>query len=368
MSVQTGTQKDIIQRAVHIMLFLGLLATVLYLGKSLLIPLFAAILFSFLVLPVVQKVTKYRFPNWLSSLIGVLVLLFSGILLCLFLSWQAASFIQDAPAMQKSVNQKKREVFNYLEKQYDIDNRKQKIWFEAKTDEIWNSASEHTMEIFSTTGAVVVTFLLIPIFMYFMLFYRHKFKKFLEFYDKKEPGRLIEIFRKISCVSQGYVSGMAIVILILTGLNTIGFLVIGLKYALLLGFIVAILNIIPYVGVLIGSLIPIAISLATKDSVVSAFAVLGVCVFTQFLENNFITPKIVGSSVNLNPLASIIALLIGGIIWGLPGMIMAIPIAGIFKVVSDNVEKLKPFGYLIGEEGDASFLHLKKLRRNKTPA
>lgn len=368
MSAQSGIQKDIIQRSVHIMLFLGLLVTALILGKSVLIPLFAAILFSFLVLPVVQNLTECCLPNWLSSLLGVFVVLFSGFLLCLFLSWQAASFMQDAPQMQKSVDQKKREVFKYIEKQYNIDDRKQKTWLEAKTDEFWNTASEHTMDIFSTTGSVVITFLLIPIFMYFLLFYRHKFKQFLEYYDKKDPGRLLEIFRKISRVSQGYVSGMAIVILILTGLNTIGFLIIGLKYALLLGFIAAILNIIPYVGVLIGSLIPIAISLATKDSVASALAVLGVCVFTQFLENNFITPKIVGSSVNLNPLASIIALLIGGMIWGLPGMIMAIPIAGIFKVVTNNVDKLKPFGYLIGEEEDPSFLNLKKRGRPKAKA
>jgi predicted PurR-regulated permease PerM len=126
-----------------------------------------------------------------------------------------------------------------------------------------------------------------------------------------------------------------------------------LKYAILLGFAIGFLNVIPYVGVLIGSLLPIIIALVTKDSVMYAVGALGVCLITQFLENNFITPKIVGSSVSVNPLASIAALIGFGLMWGVVGMVLAIPITGMLKIVCDSIpSSLKPYGYILGEDID----------------
>src|SRR5690606_12314887 len=133
-------------------------------------------------------------------------------------------------------------------------------------------------------------------------------------------------------------------------LNSIGFLILGLKYAILLGFAIGFLNVIPYIGVLIGSLLPMIIALLTKDSAMYVVGALGVCLITQFLENNFITPYIVGSSVSLNPLASLVALLAAGMLWGVVGMILAIPITGMIKIVCDSIPSMRPWGYVLGEE------------------
>ena len=350
--------KSFIVRATVVLLFLALVLLGLSYAKPVLVPLLGATLLAFLVLPVVRKLNECCLPNWLSCLLGVLTVVLSGLVLFSFLWWQVISFIDDLPAMKTAVEVKKKEAFKYVEKEYHISRRQQNNWLQQKTDELWNSGSGSTMRFFSATGAAVATFLLIPIFMFFILLYRDKFRQFLQLLDPTNHDQIVEIFHRISLVAQHYVRGIAIVIMILTVLNTLGFLLLDLKYALLLGFLAAVLNVIPYVGVLIGSLLPVGIALVTKDSLMVAPGAFGVCVFVQFLENNFITPKIVGSSVNLNPFASMVAILTASVIWGLPGMILAIPMAGIFKVVCDYVVPLKPYGFLLGEEKDASPLRI----------
>ncbi|MFN8302369.1 MAG: AI-2E family transporter [Saprospiraceae bacterium] len=355
-------QKSFVVRATYLLGLAALLVVVLQFGKSVFVPLVGAMLLAFLVLPVVNKLNTCCLPNWLSSLLSVLTVVVSGLVLFAFLWWQLLSFVDDMPAMQTAIEAKKRATFKYIEQEYHISRGDQRNWLEEKTEAFWNSASSDSLSIFSATGSAVATFLLIPICMFFLLLYREKFKQFLHLLNPDSHDKVLAVFRKISVVSQQYVRGVAIVIVILTVLNTIGFTLLHLKYALLLGFLAAVLNVIPYVGVLIGSLLPVVIALVTKDSPMYAVGAFGVCLFVQFLENNFITPKVVGSSVNLNPLASMLALLLGGLVWGVAGMVLAIPLAGIFKVVCDHVLPLKPYGFLIGEEQDASDLRTKTRR------
>ena len=155
---------------------------------------------------------------------------------------------------------------------------------------------------------------------------------------------------KVCMVSQQYLKGILLDVLILSILNAIGFLALGLKYALLFAVLAAFLNIVPYIGVLVGSIFPVAIALLTKDSLWYAVGTAGVCIVVQFLDNNFITPKVVGSSVSINPLAATLALLLGAKVWGIVGMILSIPVTGMFKVMFDQMETLKPYGFLLGQE------------------
>jgi predicted PurR-regulated permease PerM len=133
-------------------------------------------------------------------------------------------------------------------------------------------------------------------------------------------------------------------------LNAIGFMTLGVDHAVLFALLAAILNIIPYIGVIVGGLFPVMIVLVTQDNSWIALGVLGVTVVVQFLDNNFIYPKVVGSSVSINPLVSILALIVGNLIWGTAGMILALPLAGMLKVVMDNIKCVRPYGYLMGEE------------------
>jgi len=184
-----------------------------------------------------------------------------------------------------------------------------------------------------------------------MTLYKDKVKTFIcKITPAEENNHVLEVARKTAKVSQKYIQGLLIDIAILAVLNSVGFLILGIDYAILLGIIVAILNLVPYIGVLIGSLIPFFIALLTKDSSAAAFGAIGVCIVVQFLDNNFLTPKIVGSSVSINPLATLLAIIIGGMLWGIAGMMLFIPVLGMAKVILDGFTSTQPFGYLIGEE------------------
>ena len=132
-------------------------------------------------------------------------------------------------------------------------------------------------------------------------------------------------------------------------LNTIGLMVLGIENAIFFASLASVLAVIPYIGIAIGSILPMLMALVTKDSAWYAVGVVGVMWFVQFLEGNFITPKIVGSKVSVNPLAAILALFIGAALWGAIGMVLAIPFTAILKVIFDNVDGFKPLGFLIGE-------------------
>lgn len=349
-------------RVTCIMVSVTLLLCGLYWAQSLFIPLAGAMLLAFLVLPTVAKLEQWHLPNWLAAFMGVLAVLFVGIALCSFLSWQIMSFAGDLPMMQTALEEKGSHISIYIEDHFNVTRDAQSEWLRKKTDMIIDQGTNNVMNIFTATGTAVARLALIPFFMFFLLLYREKFKKSIEFLSPDNHVKVLEVIRKISHISQQYLQGMLLVILILSVLNSIGFLFLGLKYAVLMAIIAGVLNIIPYVGVMIGSLIPVAVALVTKESPMYALAAFGVCSLVQFLENNFITPKIVGSSVNLNPLSSLLALLFSALMWGVPGMILAIPLAGIVKVICDNVPSLHLYGFLLGEEAPAQIRRLKYAR------
>ena len=166
----------------------------------------------------------------------------------------------------------------------------------------------------------------------------------------------------IQKVVESYISGLMIVIVIVAILNTLGLLIMGVPYAIFFGAFAAVLTIIPYIGILIGALLPALYILVQTGSLVNAVIVVGIFAFVQFLEGNFITPNITGSKVSINPFAAILALIIGGEIWGAAGMILSIPIIAILKVVFDAYEPLKPIGFLLGDihhgtQSEPGFFH-----------
>ena len=126
-----------------------------------------------------------------------------------------------------------------------------------------------------------------------------------------------------------------------------------MKFAIFFAVFASVLAIIPYIGILVGSAIPALVTLVETGSPGKAAAVVGVFVFVQFLEGNFITPMITGSKVSINPMAAIIALILGGELWGTPGMILSIPLTAVLKVVMDANKTTEPWGFLLGDVGSS---------------
>ncbi|MEZ4808314.1 MAG: AI-2E family transporter [Flavobacteriales bacterium] len=340
---------DGLQRYVLVLLGIVLTVVVLYFGRSLILLCIFAALMAFLVLPLARQVERIG-PRWLGALVATLTLVITIVGVFFLMGWQLTRFADDVPALKEALSEKGKELQLWISERTHISTREQVKWFNERTRDLASSGGKVAVTLFSSTGAAVASIVPIPIFVFLLILLRDKFRIFFKQLGSTGDGVVLDIMVRISKLSQKYLKGVFTVILILGVLNSIGFLILGLKYSVLLGFAIGFLNVIPYVGVLLGSLFPVIIALITKDSALYAVGALGVCLITQFLENNFITPKIVGSSVSINPLASLAALIAAGLLWGVVGMVLAIPITGMIKIVCDSLPSLKPYGYLLGEE------------------
>jgi predicted PurR-regulated permease PerM len=225
---------------------------------------------------------------------------------------------------------------------------------EHYVDNIFSSlfTGEQT-NIFSTTANTIFQILILPVFTFFLLFYRTKIAYFVfRLVGRKRKKKAVRILRDVSTVTTKYLGGLILVVIILAVLNSTGLIIIGIPHAIVLGVASAILNLIPYFGTLLGALVPIFyVLIAMDDPFSTALKVVFLFIIVQFLENNIITPNIVGGNVRLNALTVIIGLLFGNLIWGVAGMLVVIPIIAILKIIMSNIEILKPFAYLLSSKG-----------------
>ena len=368
MPITSGS--DPLQRYVNVLLAMVLSIIVLYFGRDLILLLVISGLFAFLLLPFARSLERW-IPRWAGALVATLALI--GLVLGLFfiLGYQLTNFGTEFPLLQQKFAIKSEVLFNWVESRTMLDRREQIQWFNEHLAGMASWGGQAALKLFSGTGTVLAVVVPIPFFVFLMLLLKDRFRVFFKRLGITQEGAVLEMMVRISHLSRKYLRGVLTVALIFGTLCSIGFLAIGLKYALLLGFILAFLNVIPYVGAWIGSLLPMFVALVTKDSAWYAVAALGVCLVVQFLDNSFITPKVVGSSVSINPLASMLALIGFGTLWGISGMLLAIPLTGMLKVVCDSVPSLHPWGYLLGEEIDtpkAKRLHWSLPRFSKRPA
>ena len=197
------------------------------------------------------------------------------------------------------------------------------------------------------------------------MYYRTKFAYFILKLTPKDKGMVtIRILRDISTIAASYMGGVTIVVLILVVLNSCGLLIIGVRYAIFFGMVSAFFNFIPYFGTLMGGSIPfLFVLLTTEDPLHYGLRVAILYVIVQFIENNILTPNIVGGHVKLNPFIIIIGLVLGATVWGIPGLLVTVPFLAILRVIFANLEPLTPFSYLLGPKGTRK--HAITLARSK---
>lgn len=340
-------------RTTAYLLSFGIIITILVIARSFLIPMTIAVLFSFLLLPISIFLENKGLPRELAIILSLLVSFIVLGALVTFLYFEIMIFVDDFPALKEKLNEKLIDLQRYIYRNFNVSRWEQKQWYKEQSGKFMTYSGTYITNFFSFTGEIVATMFLLPIYIFFLTYYRDKIKKFIcRVTPQTQDSHLVEVLRKTAKVSQKYIKGLLIDISILAVLNSTGFLILGIEHAIFLGVLAAILNLIPYIGVLIGSIFPFLFAILTEDSTSVAFGAIGVCIVVQFLDNNFITPKVVGSSVSINPLSTLIAILIGGMLWGIAGMMLFIPLLGMLKVILDSFESTRPFGFLIGEEDD----------------
>jgi predicted PurR-regulated permease PerM len=207
--------------------------------------------------------------------------------------------------------------------------------------------SSYLGSILLSTSYLAYFFIQVPIYIFLFLLYRNRFKDFLQ---ALKPGSEMKWKDEVQSIVRAYISGLTLVVFIAGVLNSIGLLALGIDHAIFFGFLSGTLTMIPYVGITIGAALPTLVALITKDSIWYALGVIAVHGVVQFLEGNFITPKITGSKISINALAAIVALLAGGKIWGIAGMILAVPAVGVLKILVSYSKGLRLFAILLSDE------------------
>lgn len=330
---------------IRLLLAFAIVAT-LIITKQLLVPLALAVLFAYLLYPVAQRLEQNNIPRIATNFILIIgsIAIVSGAAYGIILLITA--FTDNLPAIKEQVDQNITQFRWALGSTFGVTAEQ----LDSIVDSIRGSG-EYITEFFTGTANTILTMGLIPVYTFLLLFYRDKFRTFVQMLvPEKQQDTAQKIIDQAADVVPSYLKGLFIVFLILIGLNSFGFYLIGIEYALLVGIIAAVFNLIPYLGTVIGYGVAFLFVLATQSPTLA----LGVVVqffIVQFIENNILTPNITGSYVQINPLVTILSLIAGGMVWGLPGMFMVIPYLAILKIVCENVDELKPIGYLLGTRG-----------------
>lgn len=347
-----------------VLLSLVLIGLILYLAKQVLIPVTFAVFFAMLFTPISNRMEKVGIKRVFTATISLLIIMVVSAVIVGLVLIQAKQLANELPEMEKRSLQFLERSQNFISRKLHVPIEKQDELIKNEAKELMKSSSSVVNGFVTGSVGWLASAVLVIVFTFLFLFQREKYERFFVrlFHDtpKKESELLIG---KVAKVAQSYLTGRALSIIIFAVLFTIGFLIIGLKNAFLLAFIAALLTIIPYVGSIIGGLFPFAVALVTEDSSSIAFAALGVIVVIQAIDNYFIEPYIIGGEVNISAFFTILIFIIGGLLWGVAGMILFLPMLGVAKIVFDAVPGLQVYGYLIGDqqEGKQSTRLFKKI-------
>ena len=311
--------------------------------RDIVIPLAFAVFLSLVMLPVVKWIERRT-----GTIAAVTIVVVGGGLLFGFLGWllvnQIIGLVNDLPNLQERADKFVNDIKGLMWSELNIGQNE----LNQMVQDFLKGVSVYLGAFLLTTGNTLATIVQIPIYMFLLLIYREKFKLFfaalLPHHDDELAWK-----KDIENVTQAYITGLMLVTLIVAILNTAGLLILGIEHAIFFGILSGILTIIPYVGIFLGALLPTLMALITKDSAWYAAGVVAVFFVVQFLEGNFITPRITGSKVSINALAAIIALLLGGKILGIAGMILAVPAIGVMKIMLAYSRRLRPFVILLGD-------------------
>lgn len=337
---------------------LALILALMYVTQSVLLPLIFSILISISLYPLARFFERLRLGKAFSAILAVIVAIavISG--LSWFIVYESILIGKDA----SSITDKVLSVFEggqkWLETQFGIERTQVMEKLREQGDKAMENAGGMLTTTFGSIGNILASAILVPLLSFFLLYYRDFFREFFFKAFKSSPqSKVNEVLNKIYEVVQSYLVGLITVMGIVAVLNTVGLMALGIDYAWFFGSLASLLMLLPYIGIAIGSILPALFALATKDSALYALGVVVWFQVVQFLEGNIITPNIVGSKVSINPLMAIIGILLGGMLFGLAGLIIALPFIATLKVIFDANPNMEAFGFLIGEPEK---LHLKR--------
>jgi predicted PurR-regulated permease PerM len=337
-------------------LALSLLAIVLILfimsvGKSIFIPLVFALLVSVLLYPLCSFMEqKWKLPRWLASIVSLLTFIAFIVGLVYFFTSQVVRFAHDLPKMKDRFDHILVDLQFWIQTHYGIDVHEQVAYINDSSGKIVETIANSVGNTFLGIATFVIWMIFVFIFTYFMLFHRRLLYRFAtSLFKARYTGKVVEVVTETQGMINNYVVGLITEMVILAVLNTVVLGIMGIPYFLLIGVLAAVINIIPYLGIYTAMAIGMLITFAQASGTLAIQLAIAFIII-HFIDANVLLPRIVGKRVKMNPLITIITVLAGHLIWGIPGMFLFIPMVAIFKIISHRIKTLEPWCILIGTE------------------
>ena len=328
-------------------------------GSNIFIPLFFALLISILLYPLNNFFErKLRLGRLSAAVISVVLFLSALTGFIYFLTLQLIGFSSDIPQLKKRFEQMFDSLQHWLSYKLNINNKEQTDYINKSINGMIGSVAHSLSNIFVSVTGILLLMVFIFIFTFFMLYHRRLLRRFvLHLFKIQHREKVNEVIMETKLIINSYVLGLLIEMLIVSVVTCSVLMIMGIQYALLLGVMSAVLNIIPYLGIYTSIVICTLVTIANSTGNKALEVAVGLFVI-HLLDSNILFPRIVGGRVKMNPFITIIAVIVGEFIWGVPGMFLFIPIAGILKLVCDRVDGMEAWGILLGVEE-----HPKKIKK-----
>lgn len=335
-------------KSINFLLIFILFTVILYYAREFLVPIIFGALLAMLFVPLSIRIERLGVNRGIATFFCILLFLLSITGLIILLTWQLSDISQDISQMQARITSFIEQVRQYIAETFKISQQKQKEIIQEQQ----SSAGGNNFAGGIVTGlfGILIDFILVLVYIFLFMYFRgHLRRALMKIVPEGERKNTEIIVHDASKVAQQYLTGLASMIVILWIMYGIGFSIIGVKSAVFFAVLCGLLEIVPFVGNITGTSITMLMVVSQGGSTQMVLGVFVTYLIIQFVQSYILEPLVVGAEVNINPIFTILVLVGGEMLWGIPGMVLAIPILGIIKIVCDHIEPLKPYGFLIGQ-------------------
>ena len=323
----------------------------IWVAQEILVPFAFAVLLSVLLLPMVNFLERKKFSRVLSIAIALLFSLLFISAIVYFLSTQIINFIDDIPSIKKHLNDHWITLQKWIRAKMNISLKEQDKYFNNAAENITGSKGEYIRDTFFSITEALMLVILLPIYTFLILYYRDLISRFLYAVFRKEYSeRVTLVINQSKLMINSYMTGLLIEMGIVAVCNSIGLLMLGIKYALFFGVLGAVLNIIPYIGIFTATLFTVLVTLTTSNNSSDIIGVIVIMYGIHMLDVNILMPKIIASRLRINALISILGVVAGGALTGISGLFLSVPAVAMIKIICDQVDGLQPWGILLGDD------------------
>lgn len=345
------TTKTFSHSALRLLQTIFFLSVILYFGRSFFVPILYGLLIAIILYPVCKKLETRGWPRSMAIAFCLFIVAIFFSALAILLGLQLDELRKDMPELLQKIEPSVAGLRRWAEVSLGFSITAQNALWNNITQSLGNSAGIIISTTLAETAGSMITLFLVPVYVVLFLYNRRTFVRFLEKICGEEyQQKLNLILSNVISAYFNFISGMLMVYLVVGILNSVGLLLLGIKHALLFGMLTAVMTIVPYVGIIISALLPISVAWVTKDSIWYPIAVIGVFGFVQYLEANIIFPKIVGAQLKLSTMATLLAIIAGGLLWGVSGMILFLPFLGIIRILADHLPAWEPLKILLSRD------------------